>query len=155
MVRRTRTVASSPLTPAFCAQQNRVSMREERDRRRREAMERRAERRRQAQEVPAEESTAWTDLMEKMEVVRIDSAMYQSSDDVCSICLDSYGETAARLPCGHFYHEHCIMTWVSSGQGSCPICRSTASHNTRHRPVQSAAPPPATAASSSIVVFHL
>lgn len=48
----------------------------------------------------------------------------------CPICYEDYkfAEMAAKLPCGHMFHERCIGTWVASLQdqhlpGTCPCCR--------------------------------
>ncbi|OQR92308.1 hypothetical protein ACHHYP_03828 [Achlya hypogyna] len=66
-------------------------------------------------------------------------------DGVCSICLCdlSMGETSPakkvhfdvkamfdedtvlRLPCGHCFHEECVMYWVEQ-KNSCPLCRAAA-----------------------------
>ncbi|KAF7072726.1 hypothetical protein CFC21_077817 [Triticum aestivum] len=42
----------------------------------------------------------------------------------CVVCTDPLPPSAPvrRLPCGHLYHSHCIVRWLSE-QNSCPICR--------------------------------
>ena len=42
----------------------------------------------------------------------------------CSICQDGYeGDfTAIKMPCGHIFHEECLLQWFKV-QNSCPICR--------------------------------
>ncbi|XP_057510397.1 E3 ubiquitin-protein ligase CIP8 [Actinidia eriantha] len=43
---------------------------------------------------------------------------------VCAICKDSVKvrERVKKLPCGHKYHEDCIVCWLGS-RNSCPVCR--------------------------------
>jgi len=43
----------------------------------------------------------------------------------CSICLESYRYAAVLcgLPCGHAFHQHCIMAWLGRENHCCPICR--------------------------------
>lgn len=47
-----------------------------------------------------------------------------NSDTQCPVCLKEHikGETAKKLPCGHLYHNNCIMPWLSK-TNSCPLCR--------------------------------
>ncbi|XP_013383163.1 LOW QUALITY PROTEIN: E3 ubiquitin-protein ligase RNF103-like [Lingula anatina] len=49
--------------------------------------------------------------------------MLECSD--CVICLDSYkiGNVLCGLPCGHSFHEECIMVWLSRDNHCCPVCR--------------------------------
>lgn len=44
--------------------------------------------------------------------------------DSCSICLDTMGlnQELARLPCGHCFHNACIVTWLPSSL-TCPLCK--------------------------------
>jgi hypothetical protein len=46
-------------------------------------------------------------------------------DQTCSICLEGFSatETVKKIPCNHFYHEHCINEWLHSGKDTCPMCR--------------------------------
>jgi len=43
----------------------------------------------------------------------------------CSICLESYkyATLLCGLPCGHSFHQACIMGWLSRDNHCCPICR--------------------------------
>nr|CAD7423884.1 unnamed protein product [Timema monikensis] len=43
----------------------------------------------------------------------------------CAVCLESYvrGATLCGLPCGHNYHQNCIMMWLSRDNHHCPVCR--------------------------------
>ncbi|RWS01953.1 E3 ubiquitin-protein ligase RNF103-like protein [Dinothrombium tinctorium] len=43
----------------------------------------------------------------------------------CAICLEAYrkGQLICGLPCGHNYHEQCIMPWLYRDNHCCPTCR--------------------------------
>ena len=45
----------------------------------------------------------------------------------CLCCLEDFQsqDTMALLPCGHVYHESCLVDWFSTRktQGTCPLCR--------------------------------
>lgn len=45
----------------------------------------------------------------------------------CSICLSelhlSKTEAALRTPCGHNFHEDCLLGWLSKSE-NCPLCRA-------------------------------
>jgi E3 ubiquitin-protein ligase RNF103 len=43
----------------------------------------------------------------------------------CSICLESYKDAAllCGLPCGHSFHQQCILGWLGRDNHCCPICR--------------------------------
>ncbi|ESO82857.1 hypothetical protein LOTGIDRAFT_211488 [Lottia gigantea] len=43
----------------------------------------------------------------------------------CVICLDDYenGITLCGLPCGHSFHEKCILSWLNRDNHFCPTCR--------------------------------
>ncbi|XVE55334.1 hypothetical protein DITRI_Ditri03aG0150400 [Diplodiscus trichospermus] len=47
-----------------------------------------------------------------------------SSKKECSICLDEFleGEEVASMPCGHVYHDGCIVKWLETSH-LCPLCR--------------------------------
>ncbi|XP_045535347.1 E3 ubiquitin-protein ligase RNF181 [Papilio machaon] len=42
----------------------------------------------------------------------------------CPICLKEFkiNEKAKKLPCEHFFHPTCILTWLNK-TNSCPFCR--------------------------------
>ncbi|KAD2393328.1 hypothetical protein E3N88_40305 [Mikania micrantha] len=46
--------------------------------------------------------------------------------EVCAICKDKLSnneeEIVKQLPCGHMYHEDCIVPWLGS-RNTCPVCR--------------------------------
>lgn len=43
----------------------------------------------------------------------------------CCICLDSYKPFVLLrgLPCGHTFHDKCILTWLLRENHICPVCR--------------------------------
>lgn len=49
-----------------------------------------------------------------------------TENEVCAICKDKVfnneEEIVKQLPCGHMYHEDCIVPWLGS-RNTCPICR--------------------------------
>ena len=40
----------------------------------------------------------------------------------CCICLDKNNQSWSALPCGHAFHQTCILTWTNYHQ-TCPVCR--------------------------------
>ena len=42
----------------------------------------------------------------------------------CPVCSEDYtvGDNVTQLPCGHIYHNACVMPWLES-KLTCPICR--------------------------------
>ncbi|XP_059482487.1 E3 ubiquitin-protein ligase RNF103-like isoform X2 [Neocloeon triangulifer] len=52
----------------------------------------------------------------------------------CAICLESYvkGSLLCGLPCGHAFHEACIMAWLLRDHHSCPSCRWPAYKRKKH-----------------------
>ncbi|XP_049611951.1 E3 ubiquitin-protein ligase RNF103 isoform X2 [Syngnathus scovelli] len=43
----------------------------------------------------------------------------------CVVCLENFvsGELLMGLPCGHAFHQHCIVMWLDAGRHCCPVCR--------------------------------
>lgn len=43
----------------------------------------------------------------------------------CAICLEFYeaGCLLCALPCGHSFHQHCIVAWLTRDNHCCPVCR--------------------------------
>lgn len=43
----------------------------------------------------------------------------------CVVCLENFAsdELLMALPCGHAFHQQCIMVWLASGRHCCPVCR--------------------------------
>lgn len=57
-----------------------------------------------------------------------DGSAQVDTDDVqeCSICLDVFAHRQVLRkyrPCGHTFHERCIVEWLARGVPRCPYCR--------------------------------
>ncbi|KHJ91483.1 CUE domain protein [Oesophagostomum dentatum] len=57
--------------------------------------------------------------------------------DLCIVCWEKLG-LSRRLPCGHQFHDWCLMWWLAQ-DGSCPTCRRAVS---APPPMNQPAPPP-------------
>lgn len=65
---------------------------------------------------------------------------FQGKDiEECQICLEggSVNPTFRKLPCGHFFHAHCIDSWLSKSS-CCPLCLMDYAES----PVKAATAPP-------------
>uniref|UniRef100_A0A3Q0T211 Ring finger protein 103 n=1 Tax=Amphilophus citrinellus TaxID=61819 RepID=A0A3Q0T211_AMPCI len=49
--------------------------------------------------------------------------MLQCSE--CVVCLETFviEEILMGLPCGHAFHQQCIVVWLAAGRHCCPVCR--------------------------------
>ncbi|XP_053180189.1 E3 ubiquitin-protein ligase RNF103 [Scomber japonicus] len=43
----------------------------------------------------------------------------------CVVCLENFvsEELLMGLPCGHAFHQQCIVVWLAAGRNCCPVCR--------------------------------
>nr|XP_061793043.1 E3 ubiquitin-protein ligase RNF103-like [Nerophis lumbriciformis] len=43
----------------------------------------------------------------------------------CVVCLENFvsEELLMGLPCGHAFHQQCIVLWLDAGRHCCPVCR--------------------------------
>ncbi|XP_077389070.1 E3 ubiquitin-protein ligase RNF103 isoform X2 [Festucalex cinctus] len=43
----------------------------------------------------------------------------------CVVCLENFvsEELLMALPCGHAFHQQCIVLWLDAGRHCCPVCR--------------------------------
>ncbi|CAG9310153.1 unnamed protein product [Blepharisma stoltei] len=48
----------------------------------------------------------------------------------CSICQESFkpNEQARKMPCGHNFHNGCLVRWLQI-RNSCPTCRTSTDHH--------------------------
>lgn len=51
----------------------------------------------------------------------------------CVVCLENFrnGCLIMGLPCGHVFHQQCIVVWLAGGRHCCPVCR-WASYKKKH-----------------------
>ncbi len=50
--------------------------------------------------------------------------LQEDSNKECTICYGDHtiGSSAVKLPCGHIYHNECLVPWLQKS-ASCPVCR--------------------------------
>jgi len=62
-------------------------------------------------------------FQQSTEWLMFDPSLHQGQD--CSICHSPYrpGERITNLYCNHYYHTHCIQTWLTERSNNCPFCR--------------------------------
>ncbi|KAM4809005.1 E3 ubiquitin-protein ligase RNF103 isoform 1-T1 [Rhinophrynus dorsalis] len=55
----------------------------------------------------------------------------------CVVCLEHFENASLLmgLPCGHVFHQNCIVMWLIGGRQCCPVCR-WASYKKKHYPHQ-------------------
>ncbi|KAG5845371.1 hypothetical protein ANANG_G00138190 [Anguilla anguilla] len=43
----------------------------------------------------------------------------------CVVCLENFADSCLvmGLPCGHVFHQQCIVIWLAAGRHCCPVCR--------------------------------
>ncbi|XP_073418184.1 E3 ubiquitin-protein ligase RNF103 isoform X1 [Dendrobates tinctorius] len=51
----------------------------------------------------------------------------------CVVCLENFEDACLLmgLPCGHVFHQNCIVMWLAGGRHCCPVCR-WASYKKKH-----------------------
>ncbi|MBN3305582.1 RN103 ligase, partial [Amia calva] len=56
----------------------------------------------------------------------------------CVVCLENFenGCLVMGLPCGHVFHQQCIVVWLAGGRHCCPVCRWPSYKKKHRRPDQ-------------------
>ncbi|KAJ6882539.1 hypothetical protein NC651_028966 [Populus alba x Populus x berolinensis] len=82
----------------------------------------RADLRQQRRPNPASTTSVERSLEEV--VINFNHQDARSSSGVCAVCMEEFesGVEAARTPCSHVYHRHCITKWLQESN-TCPLCR--------------------------------
>ena len=52
-----------------------------------------------------------------------------TSDNLCSICLEQTNHRDVQIPCGHIYHKECLRDLLKNHGESCALCRQEMSFN--------------------------
>ena len=58
---------------------------------------------------------------------RIVDAEQAANGEPCAICTEALeeGQQAKILPCGHSFHEGCVVPWLTQHSSLCPVCRAS------------------------------
>jgi len=61
--------------------------------------------------------------VERLKKIKVNRENVASNVE-CTVCKDKYllNEECDLLPCGHFFHQDCILPWLEL-HNTCPICR--------------------------------
>lgn len=65
--------------------------------------------------------------IETLETFEVGSSSSEEAERMavlCAVCKDDMlkGVIGKKLPCGHCYHENCILPWLEK-RNPCPVCR--------------------------------
>ncbi|KAH0943682.1 LOW QUALITY PROTEIN: hypothetical protein HID58_003319 [Brassica napus] len=65
--------------------------------------------------------------VEALETFEIGSTCVEGGERMSLVCVVCHvdgltGEIGKKLPCGHCYHDNCILPWLET-RNSCPVCR--------------------------------
>lgn len=67
-------------------------------------------------------SNAFFDNLVQLRSTVSDTDKDQDDDDNCVVCMDSMKHENITLPCGHRFHEACLVPWLKM-HSTCPSCR--------------------------------
>ncbi|KAM0839837.1 hypothetical protein ACQ4PT_060068 [Festuca glaucescens] len=62
--------------------------------------------------------------VESMPTVVVAARHVGTDSHDCAVCKEAFelGAEAREMPCGHMYHQDCILPWLAL-RNSCPVCR--------------------------------
>ncbi|KAM0889071.1 hypothetical protein ACQ4PT_027936 [Festuca glaucescens] len=62
--------------------------------------------------------------VESMPTVVVAARHVGADSHDCAVCKEAFelGAEAREMPCGHMYHQDCILPWLAL-RNSCPVCR--------------------------------
>jgi len=63
--------------------------------------------------------------------------------DACAVCLEEFedGEKLKALSCDHIFHVNCIMPWLTTRMGICPLCKDRVSDHQSNDEEEKEEPP--------------
>lgn len=66
---------------------------------------------------------ASTNTIDQLVRGRVTKGLATQPNNECHICIERYevGQSTMWLPCGHYFHDECVVPWLRSW-GRCPIC---------------------------------
>ncbi|XP_074337739.1 uncharacterized protein LOC141674939 [Apium graveolens] len=73
---------------------------------------------------PFDEQPASRSVVRNLASVTFTQESVERGTLACAVCLNEFnvGEMAKQLPCSHFFHEDCIISWLDL-RNTCPVCR--------------------------------
>ncbi|XP_028774131.1 E3 ubiquitin-protein ligase RNF126-like [Neltuma alba] len=84
----------------------------------------------EASKKPASQSS-----IDEMEKMMITEELLEKQPE-CPICREEFQlETMVKaMGCGHFFHEHCIASWLGNKRNACPLCEASLPQATNFYP---------------------
>ena len=54
-------------------------------------------------------------------------------DNSCTVCIAPFRnkQTIRLTPCGHAFHDDCLLPWLRSGKDHCPSCKLELLHTSK------------------------
>jgi len=69
---------------------------------------------------------------DNLKTLRVDTSNLNTfNNKECNICIEHYqcNDHIVHLPCSHFFHKHCIQSWLCEQNTKCPVCRMDVREN--------------------------